>query len=146
METTQLAEQKKRDQELKDELNKRGQAGLGGMLGLAGLAAPFSEGKNYYLATQAERAMALADAGANEFDPLLRQNYIDQGPYSLITNEALNKVNTYVPPGQTGFVPADLTMAGKFNQVFEDLKKDNPEIRRQITVSPGPQPRRLSYE
>lgn len=143
---TQLSEQEQRDQQFKDELNKRGQAGLGGMLGLAGLAAPFIEGKNYYLATQAERAMALADAGANEFDPLLRQNYINQGPYSLITNEALNKINTYVPPGQTRFVPADLTMAGKFNQVFEELKKGNPEIRRQITVSPGPQPRRLSYE
>lgn len=142
---TQLAEQEKRDQELKDELNKRGQAGLGGMLGLAGLVAPFIEGENYYLATQTERAMALADAGANKFDPLLRQNYINQGPYSLITDEALNKVNTYVPSGQTSFVPADLTKAGKFSEVFETLKKDNPEIRRQITVSPGPQPRRLSY-
>jgi len=143
--TTQLSEQEQREQQFKDELNKRGQAGLGGVLGLAGLAAPFIEGKNYYLATQAERAMALADAGANEFDPLLRQNYINQGPYSLITDEALNKVNAYVPPGQTGFVPSDLTMAGKFNQVFEELKKNNPEIRRQITVSPGPQPARFSY-
>jgi hypothetical protein len=142
---TQLGEQEKRVQELKDELNKRGQAGLGGMLGLAGVVAPFIRGEDYYLAAQTERAMALADAGANEFDPLLRKNYINQGPYSLITDEALNKVNTYVPPGLTGFVPADLTKAGKFNEVFETLKKDNPEIRRQITVSPGPQPRRLSY-
>lgn len=146
METKKLSEQQKRElQEIKDELNKRGQAGLGGFLGLAGLAAPFVEGKNYYLANQTERAMALADVGANEFDPLLRQAYIDQGPYALITNEALNKVNAYVPPGQTGFAPADLTMAGKFNQIFEELKKDNPEIRRQITVSPGPQPARFSY-
>jgi len=146
MEIKKLSEQQKREQKFKDELNKRGQAGLGGALGLAGFAAPFVEGKNYYLADQTERAMALADVGANGFDSLLRQNYIDQGPYSLITNEAFNKINAYVPPGQTKFVPADLTMAGKFNQVFENLKKDNPEIRRQITVSPGPQPRRLSYE
>jgi hypothetical protein len=132
-------------QQIREDTNKQGQAALGGMLGLAGLTAPFFDGRDYYLANQTERAMALGDVGANEFDPSLRQNYIDQGPYALITDDAFKKVNTYVPPGQTGFEPADLSRAGGFSQAFNALKESNPEIRRQITVSPGPQPRRLSY-
>lgn len=133
-------------QNLREELNNQGQAALGGMLGLAGLTAPFIDGRNYYLADQTERAMALTDAGAREFDPVLRQRYIDQGPYSLITDDAFKRVNTYVPPGTTGFEPADLSRAGGFSQAFDAFKESNPEVRRQITVSPGPQPRRLSYE
>ena len=140
--------QEKRNQKLneyKDELNKKSLVGIAGMFSLPGLAALFSDGRDYYLANQVERAMALEDVGAKNFDPLLRKNYIYDGPYSLITNQALNKVNTYVPPGQTGFVPADLTKAGKFKEILESIKKDNPETRRQITVSPGPQPARFSY-
>lgn len=136
--------QKKHNQKL-NKYKDEGLVGIAGIASLPGLAALFSDGRDYYLANQVERAMALENVGANNFDSLLRQNYIDDGPYSLITNEALNKVNAYVPPGQSGFVPADLTKAGKFKEILESLKKDNPEIRRQITVSPGPQPARFSY-
>lgn len=131
--------------EYKDELNKKGLAGIGGIFALPGLGALFSDGRDYSLASQVERAIALENVGAKNFDPLLRENYIYEGPYSLITDQALNKVNTYVPPGQTGFVPADLSKAGKFKEILESLKENNPETRRQITVSPGPQPARFSY-
>lgn len=131
---------------MRKEMEAQGKAGAGGMLATAGLLAPFLDGRSYFTADQTERAMALAQAGAREFDPQLSKRYINQGPYALITDDAFKTVNTYVPAGTSGFEPSDLSRAGGFEQAFEALKEGNPDLRRQITVSPGPQPRRLSYE
>ena len=129
-----------------EEQSQRAQAATGGALATAGLLAPVLDGKQYYAADQAERSVALADAGAGDLDQTLRQRYLNQGPYALVTDDAFDKVNAYVPPGQSGFEPSDLSQAGGFGQILQEGKDANPDLQRQITVSPGPQPRRLSYE
>ena len=86
-----------------------------------------------------ERALALKDVGATDLDPTLRNRYLNQGPYGLITDNSTQIVKGYVPEGYHGFKPSDLSNAGTKPPV-------GPNTKRQITVSPGPQPRRLSYE
>ena len=111
----------------------------GGVLaGLGGLSALIT-GDEGFGATVAERALALDDVGARGFDPGLMQRYLRQGPYALIGDDALDTVQKYVPPGYSDFLESDLSKAG-----IEPPAGGN--IKRQITVSPSAQPRRLSYE
>lgn len=134
------------ERKLRQELQDKGQAGLGGALAALTLPALFSDGKDYSRAYQAERAVALEDAGAGDFDSNLKSRYIYDGPYSLITENAVKRINEYVPPGYSKFEPSDLSGAGGFSELLQQQRQDKPDVRRQITVSPGAQPRRLSYE
>lgn len=108
------------------------------LAGISGLSALMT-GDEAFGATVAERALALDDVGAKGFDPGLMQRYLQQGPYALIGDDALDTVQKYVPSGYSDFLESDLSKAG-----IEPPTGGN--IKRQITVSPSAQPRRLSYE
>lgn len=129
-----------------EEEHKRVELGAGAGLSALGLTALAVDGSQHFPADQAERALALKEAGAQGLDPTLRARYLDQGPYSLVTDDTFRRVNEYVPPGLSPFEPSDLSQAGGFRQLIQEQQSGSPDVRRQITVSPGPQPRRLSYE
>ncbi len=137
-----------RDEELKERLAEQGRLGMAGLFGTASasMAAMGLAPADRFTALQAERAIALSAAGATEFDPVLRQRYLNNGPYALITDDSFKKINEYVPSGYSDFEPSDLSGAGGFNALLAERAKDHPGLSRQITVSPSPQPRRLSYE
>lgn len=86
------------------------------------------------------RAVALSEAGVDSLDPFLRRQYLDKGAHGLVERIAFNRVQDLVPSGYTGGESSDLSRAGTGARPAGD------SIRRQITVSPGAQPRRLSYE
>jgi hypothetical protein len=138
----------KQDQEFKERLDEQGRLGMAGMLGTAsaGMAAMGLAPSDRFTALQAERAIALNDAGAKDLDPVLRERYMNNGPYALITDDSFKRVNEYVPSGYSDFEAADLSGAGGFNELLAERTKERPTLSRQITVSPSPQPRRLSYE
>lgn len=86
------------------------------------------------------RAVTLAEIGTDSFDPFLRERYLTHGPFGLLDEPTFNRVQELVPSGYSGFEPSDLSRAGAAASTPGD------SVRRQITVSPSAQPRRLSYE
>lgn len=123
----------------KERVDEKAKAVTGGALaGFGGLSALVT-GDEGFGANVAERALALEDVGAKGFDPGLMQRYLKQGPYALIGDDALDTVQKYVPPGYSDFLESDLSKAGT-------KPPAGGNIKRQITVSPSAQPRRLSYE
>lgn len=97
-------------------------------------------GRDDYDFHKTNRAVTLAEIGADSFDPSLRERYLTQGPYALIDKPTFDRVQELVPSGYSEFKPSDLSRAGT------STSPDGESIRRQITVSPSAQPRRLSYE
>ena len=123
----------------KERVDEQAKTATGGVLaGLGGLSALIT-GDEGFGANVAERALALEDVGAKGFDPGLMQRYLKQGPFALIGDDALDTVQKYVPSGYSEFLESDLSKAGTKPPTGENIK-------RQITVSPSAQPRRLSYE
>jgi len=113
------------------------------LLGI-GAASPFllngiDDGGDDWNSVRTERALALDDVGATDLDPTLRRRYLNQGPFALIDDNTTQIVKGYVPEGYSNFQPSDLSNAGAKPTV-------GPNSKRQITVSPGSQPRRLAYE
>ncbi len=123
----------------KERVDEQAKTATGGALaGLSGFSALMT-GDEGFGANVAERALALEDVGAKGFDPGLMQRYLRQGPFALIGDDAFNTVQKYVPSGYSDFLESDLSKAGTKPPTGENIK-------RQITVSPSAQPRRLSYE
>jgi hypothetical protein len=118
-----------------------------GAMGAVGAMALASGNSDSFQASYQDRAQALRDVGARDFDPQLRQTYLNQGPYGLVTEPAAQRLNALIPPGVANFEPADLSQAGQVPALLQQTSAaaDGP-VQRQVTVSPGPSPRRLSYE
>lgn len=127
------------EKEYEERLNSQAKIGVGAFAGavpaLIGLA-----NRDDYGFEKTKRAISLAEIGANSLDPLLRKRYLEQGPYALIDQLTFDRVQELVPPGYAEFKPSDLSRAGTAPSPAGE------SIRRQITVSPSAQPRRLSYE
>lgn len=118
-----------------------------GAMGAVGAMALASGNSDSFQASYQDRAQALRDVGARDFDPQLRQTYLNQGPFGLVTELATERLNALIPPGVANFEPADLSQAGQVPALLQQAsgKAEGP-VQRQVTVSPGPSPRRLSYE
>lgn len=123
----------------KERKNEEAKAAAGGIFAGLGAMSALINNNGGFGTTVAERALALEDVGAKGFDPGLMQRYLTQGPFALINDDALDTVQKYVPSGYSDFLESDLSKAGTKPPTGENIK-------RQITVSPSSQPRRLSYE
>lgn len=103
-----------------------------------------TDGENYQADVQ-DRLGALKAAGGAELDRQLKESYLRDGPYGLITSRAAERLNEIIPPGVSQFEPSDLSRSGQVDAALRD-GGGSATLQRQITVSPSPQPRRLSYE
>lgn len=94
-----------------------------------------------------DRLDALRAAGATDFDPALKRTYLNQGAYGLITDRSTERLKELVPSGVTSFEPSDLSQAGRIPDLLQAPGSGGDgAVQRQVTVSPGSSPRRLSYE
>jgi len=119
-------------------------AGAAGGVGAGSLLAVDPDNFN---ALYQDRSDALRAAGATDFDPVLKRTYLDQGAYGLITDRSTERLKELVPSGVTSFEPSDLSQAGQIPDLLQAPGGDGDGVvQRQVTVSPSPSPRRLSYE
>ena len=84
---------------------------------------------------------------ANEYfnkdiDPRLKNLYLQQGGYGL-QYKAGNILQDLIPSTTTPFVPADLSLAGKYNEELKNIKPTNYQADI-ITVTPGPNSARFA--
>ena len=139
-----MSNQNKPEDEYRQSSNEQTRYALGslGALGaVTGLSYGYLNNETPYSIIQAERGLALDDVGASGLDPQFRKTYLDVGPFGLTTDQSVDRLKGLLPDGHLNYEPSDLSQAGKGLGITP-----GKNIKRQITVSPGVQPRRLSYE
>lgn len=77
-----------------------------------------------------------------DIDPRLKNLYLQQGGYGL-QYKAGNILQDLIPSTTTPFVPADLSLAGKYKEELKNIKPANYQADI-ITVTPGPNPARFA--
>ena len=133
-----VAKKTRAEKEYKERLDNQAKIGAGLFAGATPLLGLID--RDDYGFQKTNRALSLSEIGADSLDPYLRKRYLEQGPFALIDQFSRERVQELVPSGYTGFEPSDLSGAGT------STSAPGGDIRRQITVSPSAQPRRLSYE
>lgn len=90
-----------------------------------------------------DRAVQSKNYFDKDIDPRLKKLYLNQGAQGLKYN-AGNILKELIPPSSTSpFIPADLSMAGKYKEILENITPINYPVDN-ITVTPGPNPGRFA--
>jgi len=122
------------------------QYALGGMGGMGLLSSFFSQGINAEQAANdvlfIDRAVQSKDYFNKNIDPRLKNLYLKQGEQGLkfYAGDILKEL---IPASTSPFIPADLSMAGKYKEALENITPINYPIDN-ITVTPGPNPGRFA--
>ena len=77
-----------------------------------------------------------------DIDPRLKNLYLQQGGHGL-QYKAGDILQDLIPSTTTPFVPADLSLAGKYNEELKNIKPTNYQADI-ITVTPGTNPARFA--
>jgi hypothetical protein len=89
-----------------------------------------------------DRAVQTEKYFNKDIDPRLKNLYLQQGGYGLQYKSG-DILQELIPSTTTPFVPADLSLAGKYKQQLEGIKPANYQADI-ITVTPGPNPSRFA--
>jgi hypothetical protein len=77
-----------------------------------------------------------------DIDPRLKNLYLQRGSKGL-ENYAGDILKELIPSTTSPFVPADLSLAGKYREALENIESTN-NLTNNITVTPGPNPARFA--
>ena len=129
-----------------EEYLNRKQATLG-LVGAAGLFGSFINNKIKAEQTTddvpfIDRAVQSENYFNKDIDPRLKNIYLKQGVHGL-KSYAGDILKEIIPAGTSPFVPADLSMAGKYKETLENITPINYPVDN-ITVTPGPNPARFA--
>jgi hypothetical protein len=123
----------------------------GTLSGLGAFGLIGSSGMNYTIesksaleeyASSINRASQAKKYFDKNIDPRLKNLYLQQGGYGL-QYKAGDILQDLIPSTTTPFVPADLSLAGKYKKELKNIKPANYQADI-ITVTPGPNPARFA--
>jgi hypothetical protein len=89
-----------------------------------------------------DRAVVAGKYFDKDIDPRLKKLFLKEGGYGLQFH-AGPILQELIPSTTTPFVPADLSMAGKYAEALKEVKPQNYQADI-ITITPGPNPARFS--
>jgi hypothetical protein len=89
-----------------------------------------------------DRAVQTEKYFNKDIDPRLKNLYLQQGGFGL-QYRAGPILQELIPSTTTPFVPADLSLAGKYNEELKKIKPANYQADI-ITVTPSPNPARFA--
>jgi len=135
---------KKRFEEKEPNSTQNTAAGIGA-LGLIGAPAlGYAAASDFAPEAEAliDRAVIAGKYFDKNIDPRLKNLFLKEGGYGLQFH-AGPILQELIPSTTTPFVPADLSMAGKYAEALKEVKPQNYQADI-ITITPGPNPARFS--
>jgi hypothetical protein len=114
--------------------------GMGLLLPILGHAIAQENAKNDEF--NINRAVFQAGPYFKDVDPRLKNLYLERGSKGL-QNYAGDILKEFIPSTTSPFVPADLSLAGKYKEILENIESVN-NLTDNITVTPGPNPARFA--
>ena len=135
----------KKEIESKETNSTQINAGAFGALGLIGVPLMgYSAAKQNAQEEQAiiDRAIQTEKYFNKDIDPRLKNLYLQQGGYGLLYKSG-DILQELIPSTTTPFVPADLSLAGKYKEELKNIKPANYQADI-MTVTPGPNPARFA--
>lgn len=115
--------------------------GLTGLLGASGLGYAAATQKAPEGKTLIDRAVIAGKYFDKDIDPRLKNLFLKEGGYGLQFQSG-PILQELIPATTTPYIPADLSMAGKYAEQLKDVKPKNYQADI-ITVTPGPNPGRF---
>ena len=144
MEPDEFEEQIKRRQDLEFEERVKNMQLAAAALGGAGVLTPFIFDSDQIKEREQiiNRAVESKNYFDKDIDPRLKKIYLQRGGDGLqrFAGEILKE---FIPSTTSDFVPADLSLAGKYKEAVENITPVD-YLTDNITVTPGPNPARFA--